>query len=178
MNKKTQTVLERYAKSLVEVAVEQQQTEILAEEIRTVLTVFSETDLAAALKHDGISQSAKADLIRTFQRSASVYFSNFLEIVIQNEREAYLYEILQLVLEKLSDVTNTYDIVVTSAVALTQAQKERVLKIAADKLAVSKGRLVERIDPSIIGGLIIDADNQVVDMSIRRQLREFKMNLK
>ncbi|AND79615.1 F0F1 ATP synthase subunit delta [Streptococcus pantholopis] len=178
MNKKTQTVLERYAKSLVEVAVEQQQTEIMAEEIRTVLTVFAETDLAAVLKHDGISQSDKADLIRTFQKSASVYFSNFLEIVIQNEREAYLYEILQLVLEKLSDVTNTYDIVVTSAVALTQAQKERVLKIAADKLAVSKGRLVEKIDPSIIGGLIIDADNQVVDMSIRRQLREFKMNLK
>ncbi|AXQ78360.1 F0F1 ATP synthase subunit delta [Streptococcus chenjunshii] len=178
MNKKTQALLEQYAKSFVAVALEQQQAESAAEEIDFLLKVFAETELAASLSHDGISRSAKADLIRTLQKSSSFYLSNFLEVILHNEREAYLYDILKLTSKKLTAATNSHAIVVTSAVPLTERQRERVLKIAAERLAISKGRLVEKIDQSVVGGLIINANNQVIDMSIRRQLQEFKMNLK
>ncbi|MFP9075890.1 F0F1 ATP synthase subunit delta, partial [Enterococcus faecalis] len=40
------------------------------------------------------------------------------------------------------------------------------------------GKLVENIDESILGGFIINVNNNVIDTSIRRQLQTFKMNLK
>jgi ATP synthase F1 delta subunit len=74
--------------------------------------------------------------------------------------------------------TNQHDIVVTTAVALTDEQKERILALVAEKFGVKAGKLVENIDESILGGFVINVNNKVIDTSIRRQLQEFKMNLK
>ena len=66
----------------------------------------------------------------------------------------------------------------TTAVALTDEQKERILALVAEKIGVKVGKLVENIDESILGGFIINVNNKVIDTSIRRQLQTFKMNLK
>ena len=62
--------------------------------------------------------------------------------------------------------------------SLTDEQKERILALVAEKFGVKAGKLVEDIDESILGGFVINVNNKVIDTSIRRQLQEFKMNLK
>ena len=66
----------------------------------------------------------------------------------------------------------------TTAIAMSDEQKERLLALAKEKLTIAHGQLVETIDPSIIGGFIINANNKVIDTSIKSQLRQFKQNLK
>ncbi|NBM10576.1 F0F1 ATP synthase subunit delta, partial [Streptococcus equi] len=66
----------------------------------------------------------------------------------------------------------------TSAVPLSEEQKQRVRTVVSKRLAVKTGRLIEKVDPSLIGGFMISVNNKVIDTSIRRQLQAFKMNLK
>lgn len=98
--------------------------------------------------------------------------------MLQNEREAYLYQVLLRVLSELASVSNQYDVTVTSAVPLSEEQKQRVRTVVSKRLAVKTGRLIEKVDPSLIGGFMISVNNKVIDTSIRRQLQAFKMNLK
>lgn len=177
MDKKTQALVEQYAKSLVEIAIEKDSLAELQSETEALLSVFEETNLADSLSLV-VSRDEKVKLVRLLQESSSVYMNNFLEVILQNEREALLKAILEGVQKDFVIATNQHDIVVTTAVALTDEQKERILALAAEKFGVQAGKLVENIDESILGGFIINVNNQVIDTSIRRQLQEFKMNLK
>ena len=125
-----------------------------------------------------LSKEDKASIIKLLQESSSTYVSNFLDVIMQNEREGLLYAICQTFLVKEAQATNTHDICVTTAIAMSDEQKERLLTLAKEKLTIAHGQLVETIDPSIIGGFIINANNKVIDTSIKSQLRQFKQNLK
>jgi len=61
----------------------------------------------------------------------------------------------------------------TSAVALTEEQKDRLKK----QLETKTGRTVEltcRVDPTLLGGLTVSVDGKVIDGSLKRRLREIK----
>ena len=178
MDKKTQALVEQYAKSLVEIAIEKDSLAELQSETEALLSVFEETNLADFLSSLVVSRDEKVKLVRLLQESSSVYMNNFLEVILQNEREAFLKAILEGVQKDFVIATNQHDIVVTTAVALTDEQKERILALVAEKFGVKAGKLVEDIDESILGGFVINVNNKVIDTSIRRQLQEFKMNLK
>ena len=178
MDKKTQALVEQYAKSLVEIAIEKDSLAELQSETEALLSVFEETNLADFLSSLVVSRDEKVKLVRLLQESSSVYMNNFLEVILQNEREAFLKAILEGVQKDFVIATNQHDIVVTTAVVLTDEQKERILALVAEKFGVKAGKLVENINESILGGFVINVNNKVIDTSIRRQLQEFKMNLK
>ncbi|WP_293693698.1 F0F1 ATP synthase subunit delta, partial [Streptococcus sp. UBA3373] len=103
---------------------------------------------------------------------------NFLEVILQNEREAFLEVILKEVKAQMAIASNQHDAVVTTAVALTPNQKERILALISKKFGITVGKLIETIDEAILGGFIINVNNTVIDTSIQHQLQELKMNLK
>ena len=178
MTNKEQALIEQYAKSLVEVASEKNCIQSVQSDILAILNVFEHTELSKTLASLAVPREEKATLVRLLQESSSVYMNNFLEVILQNEREAFLKDILEGVQKDFVIATNQHDIVVTTAVALTDEQKEHILALVAEKFGVKAGKLVENIDESILGGFIINVNNKVIDTSIRRQLQTFKMNLK
>ena len=178
MDKKTVALVEQYAKSFVEVAIEKDQLAALQEETDAVLSVFQQTRLAKVLSSIAVSRDEKVKLVRLFQESSSVYMNNFLEVIVQNEREAFLEVILKEVKAQMAIASNQHDAVVTTAVALTPNQKERILALISKKFGITVGKLIENIDEAILGGFIINVNNTVIDTSIQHQLQELKMNLK
>ena len=178
MDKKTEALVEQYATSLLEVALENEQLATVKADVEAIIAVFEENNLEAVLSDFDISKEDKASIIKLLQESSSTYVSNFLDVIMQNEREGLLYAICQTFLVKEAQATNTHDICVTTAIAMSDEQKERLLALAKEKLTIAHGQLVETIDPSIIGGFIINANNKVIDTSIKSQLRQFKQNLK
>lgn len=177
MDKKTQALVEQYARSLVEVAFEQDAVSTIQEEVRQILTVFAETKLKTFLSQENVTSKAKKESLSLFQESCSVYM-NFLEVILLNDRANILYDVLKLVLKLFDQEDNTYDVTVTSASPLSEDQKARLLAIVSQKFEIKTRRLVENIDENLIGGFVIKAKNKVVDTSIRSQLQAFKTNLK
>lgn len=178
MDKKTQALVEQYSKSLVEVAVENEKVAEIQSEVASLLSVFETTELDNNLSSLAISHEEKVNLVRLLQESSSAYLNNFLEVILQNEREAYLLPILEAVQAGFAVATNQHDVYVRTAVALSDAQKARILAMVAKKFAVKAGRLVETIDDSLLGGFVISVNNKVIDTSISSQLRQLKMNFK
>lgn len=178
MDKKTQALVEQYAKSLVEVAFEQDAVSTIQEEVSQILAVFADTDLQTFLSRENVTLEAKKGSLSLFQESCSAYMNNFLEVILLNDRADILYDILSLVQVLFDQEANTYDVSVTSASPLSESQKARLLTIVSKKFDIKTRRLVEEIDENLIGGFVIKANNKVVDTSIRHQLQTFKSNLK
>lgn len=178
MDKKTLALVEQYAKSLVEVAFEQDAVSTIQEEVEQILVVFAETDLKTFLSQENVTAEAKKESLSLFQESCSAYMNNFLEVILLNDRAGILYDILVLAQELFDQEANTYDVIVTSASPLSEDQKTRLLSIVSQKFEIKARRLVEEIDEDLIGGFVIKAKNKVVDTSVRRQLQTFKSNLK
>ena len=61
MDKKTQALVEQYARSLVEVAFEQDAVSTIQEEVRQILTVFAETNLKTFLSQENVTSEAKKE---------------------------------------------------------------------------------------------------------------------
>lgn len=178
MTKQEMTLIANYSKSLVDVVFEQEQVELVMTNIESCLTVFSETQLESVLSSQSYTHEDKMVLVKHFQTGHSVFWDNFLELILLNKREALLKPILESALEQLAQKAEVFDLTVTSAVPLTETQKERMTTLACQKMGLTVGRLIEKIDASLIGGFVMKANNKIIDTSLKAQLQEFKMNLK
>ncbi len=95
----------------------------IQEEVRQILTVFSETNLKNFLSQENVTSEAKKESLSLIQESCSVYMNNFLEVILLNDRANILYDVLKLVLELFDQEDNTYDVTVTSASPLSERTK-------------------------------------------------------
>ncbi|MGT2925739.1 F0F1 ATP synthase subunit delta [Streptococcus cuniculipharyngis] len=171
-------LIEQYAKALTAVAMENDCVETIDQEVSSLLQLMRDNKMADYLSSLAFSQEDKAGLVRLLQESSSAYLKNFLEVILQNKREAYLLPILEMVLERLARARQVFDVSVISASPLSASQKENMLRVAREKFAIDTRQLIETIDPTLIGGFVLKANNQIIDTSIRRQLQDFKTNLK
>ncbi|MDH3362137.1 MAG: F0F1 ATP synthase subunit delta [Gammaproteobacteria bacterium] len=95
--------------------------------------------------------------------------SNFLKLLIENDRVGVLPEISEHFEALKAEVENSVDAVVTSAVALSEQQLAEI----ADSLKKRLGRdirITTKIDETLIGGAVIRAGDVVIDGSLRARL--------
>lgn len=178
MDKKTLTLVDSYSKSLVDVAVEHSLTQEVMVDVKALLAVFEQTDLANALQHEGLSQSEKANLVSLLEEGSLPFVRNFLEVIKQNEREDLLKAILDATVEKLAVSSNTFPLEIHVADSLSEFQKERLKSAVEKKFAISVSEVDEVVRPELIGGFVLKANNKIIDTSIKSQLQQLKMNLK
>ncbi len=94
---------------------------------------------------------------------------NFIKLLAQNGRLVTLAEIEVLFNFLRSEFEKTVDAQITSATALNEQQIAQI----KEKLAAKLGRQVEasvEVDADLLGGLIIQAEDLVIDGSVRGQL--------
>ena len=102
---------------------------------------------------------------------------NFLRVVSRNRRLSAAEDIIRNFRSLLARHRGELVAEVTSAVALKEAQ----LAALKDKLKSSYGkdvRLDNKVDPSLLGGLVIKVGSRMFDSSIRTKLSNLKVTLK
>jgi F-type H+-transporting ATPase subunit delta len=95
---------------------------------------------------------------------------NFLDELARNRRLALLPEVAEMFEEMRNEVENIADVNVTSAVALNDAQRQR-LSEALKKRLKKEVRLHCDIDANLIGGAVIRSGDLVIDGSLRARLQ-------
>ncbi|BAZ30633.1 ATP synthase F1 subuint delta [Cylindrospermum sp. NIES-4074] len=178
-NVATSDVAQSYAQALLSIAQSKNLTEEIGGDARTLVSLLSvNKDLQNFFSNPFIQSDNKKALIRQILgESGSSYLRNFLLLLVDKRRISFLEPILQQYLVLLRQLNQTVLAEVTSAVPLTEAQQQT---IQAKVITLTKARLVEletKIDSDLIGGVIIKVGSQVIDASLRGQLRRLSLRL-
>ncbi len=101
---------------------------------------------------------------------------NFLAMVLANRRVEYLPAMKELFnLMKLA-AENTINVQVTTAYKLEEKEKSNIAQLIG-KLTDKKADIIEEVDASLIGGVIIEWDGKTMDHSIKGKLDKLRTNL-
>lgn len=101
---------------------------------------------------------------------------NLIKVMASNQRLAALPEVLTMYAELLQAFEKEVTVEVSSAVALSEAQQEKLSK-ALEKRLERKVKLNCSVEPSIVGGLLIQAGDLVIDSTLRSQLARLASTL-
>lgn len=107
----------------------------------------------------------------------SPVFQNVLGLMAQKRRLFVLPHLLAVLRDRISGARGEVSAEVTSAQPLTPEQLSRL----SETLSASAGksvRLQTRVDPSLIGGLVVQLGSRMIDTSIRAQLGQLQNMMK
>jgi F-type H+-transporting ATPase subunit delta len=148
-------------------------------EITELLRILEESpDLRQFLASPVYPAEQKREVVRrAFDREVHPYLFNFLMLLVDRQRILFLQEIGEAYQALLRELKQIVLADVTAAIELTPEQQQMVI----DRVkAMTNARDVElqvRIDPDIVGGVIIKVGSQVLDASLRGQLRRIGIAL-
>jgi len=172
-------IAEPYAQALMSVAQQDNLAEAFGDEMRSLLTLLNESpDFAAMLSSPVVQDGDKKAILRSVLGSgANPNLVNFLMLVVDKRRIIFLGAIARQYLGILRQYTNTVLAEVTSALKLTDAQKDQVTAKVKQLTGAQGVELETSVDPEILGGIIIKVGSQVFDSSLRGQLRRVGISL-
>ena len=169
-------IASRYAKSLVELASEQNKLEEVHEDILTFRNALESRDLYLMLKSPIIHANKKRDIFKQiFEGKISDLTLSFMDIVAAKGRESYLPEIAVAFVDQYKEIKHITTVYVTSAIPLTEEARDDIkAKLKASGEVEENIELITKVDESIIGGIIIEFGGKRYDASVAHQLDTLK----
>ena len=165
-------VSKTYGEALFELATEEHILEDMTQEVTAVKDVFAQNpELVKLLNHPKIGKEEKLQVVENvFKGRISDYLVGFLLLVVQKDRYQELPGIFTYFLEQVKRINKIGVAEVTSAVPLSDAQREQVQKRLLETTDFESFEMQFQVDPSLIGGMVIRVGDRVVDSSIRTRL--------
>ena len=172
-------VSKTYGDALFELAVEENRTDSLMQEIQMVTTVLEENrDFEKILIHPEIPKQKKLQVIEeVFKGKISDALTGFLRIVVTKGRYRDLPDIFAYFIARVKEYKKIGVAEVTSAIPLGDVQKQKIEKKLLDTTSYETMEITYRVDKSLIGGLIIRIGDRVVDSTIKSRLADLTANL-
>jgi F-type H+-transporting ATPase subunit delta len=167
-----------YASSLVEVAQKKDNLSLVEEELEFIYELFShDADFNNFITNPGVSREKKNGLIKNvFQGRISQETENFLYLLVENDRQVFLSEIYQSFSELMDDINGRLRVVVTSSITLNDTMRTNIVK---ELQGTYKKEIIleEKVDESILGGIIIKIGDLLIDGSLAKDLKNIRTKL-
>lgn len=165
----------RYAKSLLELALEQNKLDRCFQDMKMIQTVLDQSDeLKSVLRSPVITQAKKDKILKElFGDKVDVLTMSFLNIVGEKGRDSLLPEIISAFVDQVKRYKQIMVAKIVSAVPLSDELRQKIRDIIL-KVHEGKLELVEEVDEEIIGGFILNIADKRIDASIRGQIRELR----
>jgi F-type H+-transporting ATPase subunit delta len=124
-----------------------------------------------------VGRTAREEVIKkAFQGRSSGLFLNFLLVLNHHDRLELLRPILSALHQIDDERKNRVRVHVRSAVPLTDEQRERLITQLRRDLQADP-TLDARVDPSLLGGLVVRTGDYVYDASVRTRLETIRKQL-
>lgn len=171
---------DRYATALFDLAEERKALDQVADDLRRLRALLEESeDLRRLVRSPILSRSEQGKAIAAVADRAglSPLTRNFLGLVAQNRRLFAVPGIIDAFLARLAARRGEVTAQVIAAQELTPAQfdavNEQLKKAMGGKVAVEV-----RVDPGLLGGLVIKIGSRMVDASLRSKLHRLQLAMK
>jgi F-type H+-transporting ATPase subunit delta len=166
-----------YGRSLFQVALEHGRLDELREQLGQFADALDQhRELAVFFFSPYFSSQEKRDALDTLLDGADEIFINFLALLIENHRMPVIFRIRQEYQRLWDEENRTLPVQITSAIALDDATTESLGRTIGER-AGRKVTLAARVDPDILGGIIIRVGNSILDASIRNRLEQLRRHV-
>ena len=174
-------VSKTYGEALFEIAMEsgKDKAQELMGEIHGINAVLRQNpEFDELMKHPGIPKQEKLQVLKeVFKGRVSEELESFLEVIVSEERYRELPDIFGYFIDRVKEAKKIGVAYVTTAVELSASQKSAVQTKLLETTQYRSMEMNYKVDPSIIGGMIVRINDRVVDSSIRTKLDGLKKQL-
>lgn len=170
-------VASRYAKSLIGLAVEQGKLEVVYADMKLIKGICtSNPDFVILLESPVVKTDKKKAIFKEILtgKISDLTFS-FINIIADKRREGYIDDIAKAFDTQYKLYKNILSAVITSANGIDAATKAKVMELVK-ATTTGEVELIEKIDPSILGGFVITVGDKQMDQSVARKLNDLRKN--
>jgi F-type H+-transporting ATPase subunit delta len=166
-----------YARSLFQVAREQDKLDVIRDQLATVADAFDEhRELQTFFFSPYFSVAEKQDGLARILDGADESLTNFLRLLIENHRMPVIFRVRSEFQRMWDEENRTLAVEITSAVELDSATAENLGRTIGER-AGRKVTLAARVDPDILGGIVVRVGNSILDASIRNRLEQLRRHV-
>ena len=167
-------IAEVYSRALFEVAVEHDALDRIHDELGQFADALNESrDLQLYFFSPYFSSEEKRDGIGKLLDGADEHFVNFLELLAERHRMPVLFRIRRSFDKLWAEENKLLPVSVTSAVELD----DKLVEGIGERIQEQTGRKVDlsrKVDPDVLGGLVLQVGNMVLDASVRSRLERLR----
>jgi F-type H+-transporting ATPase subunit delta len=170
----------RYASALFELAQEEKKIDAISKELDSFSAlIHGSADLKAFIKNPVFTAGEQLAAVSAILAKAKIggLGANFIKVVASKRR---LFAVEGMIKGYRALVADSRGIV-AAEVTVAEAMNDKNRKAVKDALASLTGKTVdvaEKVDPTIIGGLIVKMGSKMVDASVRTKLNSMKLAMK
>ncbi len=165
----------RYAKSLMDLAIDLKQLEEVRNDMRLINGVcLHNHDFVKLLESPVVKTDKKIAIFKeVFAGKISKVTSSFLDLIANKRRENYILDITRSFDEQYKVYKNIVTVKVESAIALDADSKKEILALIK-KTVSGEIDLIEKTDASLIGGFVLTINDSQIDQSVKRKLNDLR----
>jgi len=167
----------RYARAVFQLAVENGQLDTWSEDLRVVAVALENAELAGLLDSPQVPASVKIDTVKQVLGDSVERLALNLVFLLAVRKLSHLVPGILDEYGRLVDAHGGIERAeVVSAVGLDDGQQSAILQVI-EEIVGTEVRLASRVDPEILGGLIVRVGDRVIDGSVRARLRDMRRRI-
>jgi len=166
----------RYAKSVLDLAIEQGVLEQVLQDMRLLnQSVDQNRDFYMLLKSPVVNGDKKMEVVlKVFHNVISPLTENFIRILMRKNRESYLPEIIDEFIRQYNHHKQITPVIITTAQPISADMQNTIINKLRSTAGLTQIELTTQIDETLIGGYILQWEDKLIDNSISRGLAILK----
>lgn len=170
----------RYAKALYKVALERHQDVRMFDLMQNMAQSFDlNHQLQDIVANPFVGQDEKNKLLTTAAGATAqdTTFADFLKLLAENRRVSLVHQIALSYIDIYRRANHIRRVQVVSAAPLDPAVEKRIKDLVTAHLHGDTMDFSSVVNPDLIGGFIVNIDNERLDASLRNELKELRLSL-
>ena len=167
------TIARPYASAAFEYAAESDSLDDWSVALNMLGVITSDTLMGSAIKDPKVTNEQLLDIVSSVGGDVfkTKEITNFIKVLIENERLQYAPEMTRLYEDLLADKKGAIEVQVVSAHELSNDESVKIAEAMKKRLGKDV-EITSSVDSSLIGGAIIKAGDMVIDTSLRGRLQK------
>ena len=168
----------RYAKALYKFALEKGETKKIYELSKRVINAFRENpDLQKVLSNPFVANDDKEKLLMSAAGEPDEIFKQFISLILTQKRVEYANAMMLAYRDIYRKENHISQAKITTATKLDESRMNKLRQLVTDAFKNSELEFSEAVDPSLIGGFVIDVDSVRMDASLSNELEQLRQTL-